>query len=126
VGRELEMPFQLPRVRIQGQHAIRVKIIAGPRISVEIRRGLLVPQKSVFNSGSNVPGIQVVPPPSRYAFPGQLSDPRSPGPGMVQNRQASFPDSASYAETNPERRHPRGGPHDQFVLYEQRERSSRH
>ena len=40
----------------------------------------------MFNSGSYVPGIHVVPPPRKYIFPGQLDDPNSPGPGMVQER----------------------------------------
>src|SRR5712664_1327891 len=63
--------------------------------------GLLVPQYNRFSSGSNVPGIHVVPPPCLYKSPGQLDDPGSPGPGIVQNRHASFPVSASIAATNP-------------------------
>src|SRR5215469_17128160 len=62
---------------------------------------LLVVQYRVSSSGSYVPGIHVVAPPCKYKSPGQLSEPNSPGPGMVHNFHLSAPFLASKAARNP-------------------------
>src|SRR5215471_8382954 len=63
--------------------------------------GLPAPQYSVFSLGSNVPVIQVGPPPLTQESPSQVSPPGSPFAGIVQTRQMRAPVFASYASRNP-------------------------
>ena len=61
-------------------------------------------EKALKNAPAAVvqsPVIQVLPPPCRPESPGQVSEPGSPGAGIVYVRHSSFPVSGSSAATNP-------------------------
>src|SRR6185312_9735109 len=62
--------------------------------------GFPVAQKSVFESGSNVPESQV-PPPPHSCRPIQVSEPGSPFAGTVYVRQISLPSFGDKAAMNP-------------------------
>src|SRR6266852_2464595 len=53
--------------------------------------GFLVPQMIRLSSGSKAQVTQVGPPPCFHASPDQVSEPFSPGAGIVQKRQRRFP-----------------------------------
>ncbi len=102
VRRELEIPLQLSGVRVESQDAIGVQIVSRPRARHRNPGpDCWFPSKCIELRDRKCRASRWCHRRVNRLSPGQLSEPGSPGAGIVQKRQTSLPVSASYAATNP-------------------------
>ena len=92
----LEVPLVRAGLQIERDDRYGEQVVAAARGAVVVGTGVADRRRTPFRGSGSIAGwVHTGPPPYFHESPSQVSWPRSPGPGNVQNFQTSLPVFAS-------------------------------